>query len=216
MQTLIHSGLRLVSDVRPDDLLILTNGEEILNRDVVVFLKLFQGYPLPVKCQYRNYLYGFYWHNSQVSSNITDPQICAVSFQFLANAFEYQISRLQAGNVLEEDLNFFTTNEQPVAEWTIAEAGWRCHLCLSVQNIFYKFMDYPHNLRPKWFTESSSSMLPFIQRLMKFGQDEALDPVGNAEFPQKENLPLYLWNSKESYVHLLKNPYETVSIHNLV
>ncbi|XP_045597385.1 beta-1,4-mannosyl-glycoprotein 4-beta-N-acetylglucosaminyltransferase [Procambarus clarkii] len=216
MQNLVHSGLRLVSDVRPDDLLILTSGEEILNRDIVGFLKLFQGYPLPVMCQYRNYLYGFYWQWIVGDSNITRPQTCAVSFQFLANAFEYQVPRLRTGKILEEDLNFFTTNEQPVAEWTISKAGWRCHLCLSVQNIFNKFMDYPQNLRPKWFTESSSNMLPFIQRLIKFGQDENLDPVGQAELPRKENLPSYLWSNKENFVQLVKNPYETLSIHNVV
>ncbi|XP_042242722.1 beta-1,4-mannosyl-glycoprotein 4-beta-N-acetylglucosaminyltransferase-like [Homarus americanus] len=216
MQNLVQSGLRLVSDVRPDDLLILTNGEEILSRDVVVFLKFFHGYPLPIKCNYKNYLYGFYWPMSKGKTNTTAPQMCAVSFQFLANAFEYQVSRLQDGNVLEEDLNFFTTNEQPVVEWTISEAGWRCHLCLSVQNIFNKFLTYPHSSQPKWFTESSPSMVPFIQRLIKFGQDENLDPVGNGELPQRENLPSYLWNHKENFVHLMKNPYETVSIHNFV
>lgn len=215
-QKLFNTGLRLVSDIRPDDLLILTTGEEILNRDVVTFLKLFQGYPLPVKCQFKHYLYGFYWQVLEGSTNSTTSQVCAVSFQFLANAFEYQVSRLQAGSILEEDLNFFTANEQEVAEWTIPQAGWKCHLCLSVQNIFQKFLHYPQRLRPKWFSEYSSSMLPFIQRLVKFGQDENLKPVGNGELPQEENLPPYLLNHKESFLYLMKNPYETVSIHNLV
>lgn len=216
IQKLFNTGLRLVSDVRPDDLLILTTGEEILNRDVVTFLKLFKGYPLPVKCQFKHYLYGFYWHVLERSSNNATSQVCAVSFQFLANAFEYQVSRLQAGSILEDDLNFFTANEQSVAEWTISEAGWKCHLCLSVQNIFEKFLNYPQSLRPKWFSEYSSSMLPFIQRLIRFGQDENLNPVGNSELPQQENLPAYLSNHKESFMYLMKNPYETVSIHNLV
>ncbi|XP_042883191.1 beta-1,4-mannosyl-glycoprotein 4-beta-N-acetylglucosaminyltransferase-like [Penaeus japonicus] len=215
MQNLVHTGLRLVSDIRPDDLFILTNGEEILSRDVLTFLKLFQGYPLPVKCQYREHVYGFYWRALK-SINTTQPQVCASSFQFLANAFEYQVSRLQEGSVLEEDLNFFTTHEQPVSEWTVPDAGWKCHLCLSVQNIFRKFLNLPKSYRPKWFTESSSAMLPFIQRLVKFGQDEHLAPIGKANSPSQDNLPSYLWNNKENFNHLLKNPYETISIHNLV
>lgn len=217
IQNLVHTGLRLVTDIRPDDLIIMTTGEEILSRAVVLFLKIFRGYPLPVKCRFDHYLYGFYWQlkDNGNSTFPTAPQVCAVSFQFLANAFEYKVSRLQAGSILEEDLNFFTQNEQPVVEWTIPESGWRCHLCLSVQAVYHKFCEYPENLQPKWLTNSSSSMLPFIQRLVKFGQDENLDPVGKVRLSKKEDVPQHIWNHRERFVHLLENPYETVSIHNL-
>ncbi|XP_064109433.1 beta-1,4-mannosyl-glycoprotein 4-beta-N-acetylglucosaminyltransferase-like [Macrobrachium nipponense] len=217
VQNLVQTGLRLVSDIRPDDLFILTNGEEILRRDVVTFLKLFQGYPLPVKCQFKHYMYGFYWSLPE-NSNLTKPEVCASSFQFLANAFEYQVSRLQEGSVLEEDLNFFTSHEQPVVNWTIPEAGWRCHLCLSVENIFQKLSSRSES-PPKWLLPSSSysSISPFIQRLIKFGQDENLEPVGvPVHNIAEEELPPYLNRNKEKFAHFFKNPYETASIHNLV
>ena len=216
IQNLVQTGLRLVSDIRPDDLFILTNGEEILRRNVVTFLKLFQGYPLPVKCQFKHFLYGFFW-SLQENSNITRPKVCASSFQFLANAFEYQVSRLQEGSVLEEDLNFFTSHEQPVVNWTIPDAGWRCHLCLKIENIFQK-LSSPSQIHPKWLLPNSSysSMSPFIQRLIKFGQDENLEPVGIAMGNLiEEEMPLYVSRNKERYSYLLKNPYEMASTHDL-
>ncbi|XP_063863291.1 beta-1,4-mannosyl-glycoprotein 4-beta-N-acetylglucosaminyltransferase-like isoform X2 [Scylla paramamosain] len=216
IQGIVHDGLRLLSDIRPDDLLILTSGEEIIARDVLVFLKLFQGYPLPIRCQFKHYIYGFFWRveNNRNGTNI--PQICILSVKFFANAFQYQMSELQDGNISKESRDFLNTKDQPVQEWTIPEVGWKCHLCISAQNMFEKFINLPQGLRPKWFLDSPSSMLPFIQRLVKFGQDENLNPVGSANLPRKDTLPPFMWQNHDRFSYLMVNPYETMSIHNII
>ncbi|KAK4305380.1 hypothetical protein Pmani_022724 [Petrolisthes manimaculis] len=234
LQTLVYFALRLVSDLRPDDLLLLTTGEEILRRDVTVFLKLFHGYPMPVRCRYKQHLYGFFWQVEEgMEKNMTDgkenldkeqmnnatinqPNICAVSIHFFSNAFEYQVSKLHNGKVPKESLAFLSTADEPYLDWTIEKAGWRCHICLSVQRIFHKFLNTPLDQQPKWFSESPSSMLPFIQRLIKFGQNENLEKVGTARLPSQETVPPYIWQNKKNFAHLTKNPYETISIQNLV
>lgn len=245
LQTLVYFALRLVSDLRPDDLLLLTTGEEILRRDVTVFLKLFHGYPMPVRCHYKQHLYGFFWQveegmeknlmsnsngnvDKQQMTNITlnekeqmsnstvnEPDICAVSIHFFSNAFEYEVSQLQKGKIPEESLAFLSTADEPYLDWTIEEAGWRCHVCLPAESIFHKFLNTPLALQPKWFSESPSSMLPFIHRLIKFGQNENLEKIGIARIPSQESVPPYIWKN-EQFAHLIKNPYETISIQNLV
>lgn len=236
LQTLVYFALRLVSDLRPDDLILLTTGEEILRRDVTVFLKLFHGYPMPIRCRFKQHLYGFFWqvveekekdpmpkksykYDDMPQMNNTtskESDICAVSIHFFSNAYEYQISRLRTGKISEESLAFLSTAAEPYLDWTIEEAGWRCHICLSIQNIFNKFLNTPLALQPKWFSESPSSMLPFIQRLIKFGQNENLEKVGTARLPGPDSLPQHIWLNKDHFAHLTKNPYETISIHNLV
>lgn len=216
IQGIVHDGLRLLSDIRPDDLLILTSGEEIITRDVLVFLKLFQGYPLPVRCQFKHYIYGFFWRVENNVNNTNIPQICILSVKFFANAFQYQTSELQDGNITKESRDFLNTKDQPVQEWTIPEMGWKCHLCLSVQNIFDKFTNLPQGLRPKWFSDSPSSMLPFLQRIVKFGQDENLNQVGSANLPSKDSLPPFMWQNHDRFTYLMVNPHETMSIHNSV
>lgn len=54
-------GLRLLSDLRTDDILLFATAEHVFNRDFVVFLKLFHNYPQPVLCDTKKYLYGFHW-----------------------------------------------------------------------------------------------------------------------------------------------------------
>lgn len=217
LQAIIHDGLRLLSDIRPDDLLILTSGEEIIKRDALVFLKLFQGYPLPIRCQFEQYLYGFFWKvESSANSTADVPQICILSVKFFANAFQYQMSELVKGKISKETKNFLTTKEQPVQDWLLPEAGWRCHLCLSVQSLFEKFTALPRSVRPKWFSESASDMLPFMERLVKAGQDENLNRVGSVNVPNKECLPPFVWQNHDRFTRLMVNPYETLSIHNIV
>ena len=216
IQWIVHDGLRLLSDIRPDDLLILTSGEEIINRDILVFLKLFQGYPLPVRCQFNHYIYGFFWRVENNRNSTDIPQICILSVNFFANAFQYQMSELEDGNISKESRDFLNTKDQPVQEWTIPEVGWKCHLCLSVFNIFDKFTNLPQGLRPKWFSDSPSSMMPFIHRLVKFGQDENLYQVGSANLPTKDSSPPFMWQNHDRFTYLMMNPYETMSIHNIV
>ncbi|XP_050687782.1 beta-1,4-mannosyl-glycoprotein 4-beta-N-acetylglucosaminyltransferase-like [Eriocheir sinensis] len=215
IQGLVHDGLRLLSDMRPDDLLVLTSGEEIINRDVLVFLKLFQGYPLPIRCQFNQFLYGFFW-KMEGRNGKSLPEICILSVKFFANAFQYQMAALADGRISKETRNFLTSIDQPLQDWTLPEVGWRCHLCLSIPTLFEKFANLPPSLRPKWFSESPADMLPFIQRLVKVGQDENLNRVGRANVPQEDFLPPFVWQNHDRFAHLMANPYETMSIHDVV
>ncbi|CAL4176478.1 unnamed protein product, partial [Meganyctiphanes norvegica] len=209
--TLVRLGSRLISDIRPDDIFLVTDSEEILERNSVLFLKLFQGYPLPIKCQYKQYLYGFYWKTKGEK-----PKVCAVTFHVFANGYEYEMSRLREGAILDEDKHFFKSQGLLLMEWTIPNAGWKCHLCLDVQVIFNKLHDLPELLTPKWLTSSSSNMLPFIQRLIKFGQDEYLQPVGKGSTLSSDKLPGYILSNRDKFHNLLTNPYEIMSVHNIV
>lgn len=208
-----HDGLRLLSDIRPDDLLILTNGEEIIYRDVLVFLKLFQGYPLPIRCEFKQHLYGFYWKVDKGNST-TVPPVCILSVKFFANAFHYRVSELSEGGISKETRKFLNSKDQPLLDWTL-DTGWRCHLCLSVHSILKKFTNLPQGVRPKWVSESPASMLPFLQRLIKFGQDENLNSVGRANDLKSGSFPPYMQQNYERFRHLLVNPYETMSIHSV-
>lgn len=214
IQTLVHDGLRLLSDIRPDDLLVLTTGEEIVNRDVLVFLKLFQGYPLPIRCQFSQFLFGYFWRVER--SSRSTPEICILSIKFFANAFEYQTAALADGRIASDTQAFLTTKDQPLQDWALPEVGWRCHLCLEVPTLFEKFAGLPQSSRPRWFSDSPGEMLPFLQRLIKAGQDEDLNQVGSVNVPKEEFLPPFVWENRDRFAHLMANPYETMSLRNVV
>lgn len=211
VNTLVRLGSRLISDIRPDDIFLVTNGEEILERSPVLFLKLFQGYPLPIKCQFKQYLYGFYWKLDE-----QQPEVCAVTFHLLANGYEYEVSRLKEGHMLDEWKIFFNTQDLLLMEWTISNAGWKCHLCLDVNIIFDKLNELPELSRPQWLTSTSSNMFPFIQRLIKFGQNEYLQPLGKSNSLSGDKLPEYIVSNSNKFQKLLKNHYEIMSVHKIV
>ncbi|XP_018013957.1 uncharacterized protein LOC108670982 [Hyalella azteca] len=54
----VVEGLKLISDLRVDDLFIFLTPEHILSRDFVLFLKLFHNYPQPVRCGFNQHVYG--------------------------------------------------------------------------------------------------------------------------------------------------------------
>eukprot|EP01116_Phalansterium_solitarium_P021525 TRINITY_DN6723_c0_g1_i1.p1 TRINITY_DN6723_c0_g1~~TRINITY_DN6723_c0_g1_i1.p1 ORF type:complete len:576 (+),score=169.16 TRINITY_DN6723_c0_g1_i1:102-1829(+) len=69
--------LRKVVDVSPDDLFIVSDLDELIDRDVVLFLKLYQGYEETLGVSYRWTYYGFFWVNPH-RTNL--PAICTVRY----------------------------------------------------------------------------------------------------------------------------------------
>ena len=54
-------GLHRIHGVRSDDLFLLLDADEIPNREALMFLKLYNGYPEPVRLAMRWSVFGFFW-----------------------------------------------------------------------------------------------------------------------------------------------------------
>lgn len=80
-------GLRLLSDIRPDDILIFSNPEQLFSRDFLMFLKIFHNYPQPVICQLDKYLHGLYW--KVINPTSSDNEIIVR----VANNFDSSLKR---------------------------------------------------------------------------------------------------------------------------
>lgn len=55
------SGLKRISGLRPDDLFVLLDADEIPTKEVLMFFKLYDGYPEPVRLGLRWSVFGFFW-----------------------------------------------------------------------------------------------------------------------------------------------------------
>ena len=58
-------GLERIGGRRADDLFLLLDADEIPSRAVLLFLKLYDGYPQPVALALRWNVYGFFWQRSK-------------------------------------------------------------------------------------------------------------------------------------------------------
>lgn len=56
----IH-GLNRISGLRSDDLFVLLDADEIPTREALMFLKLYDGYPEPIRLAMRWSVFGFFW-----------------------------------------------------------------------------------------------------------------------------------------------------------
>lgn len=54
-------GLNRIRGVRSDDLFVLLDADEIPTREVLMFLKLYDGYPEPIRLAMRWSVFGFFW-----------------------------------------------------------------------------------------------------------------------------------------------------------
>ena len=62
-------GLKRIHNVKPDDLFVLLDADEIPTREVLMFLKLYDGYPEPVRLAMRWSVFGFYWKRKEEKSD---------------------------------------------------------------------------------------------------------------------------------------------------
>ena len=89
-------GLRRIHNIKPDDLFVLLDADEIPTREVLMFLKLYNGYPEPIRLGMRWSVYGFYWKRKQAISG-SDSMFNWV-FQALSGINENAINGDQWGN----------------------------------------------------------------------------------------------------------------------
>ena len=51
----------LKDDLKPDDLFMYTDGDELPRPEILQFLKLYDGYPQPIAFKYKWSIFGFFW-----------------------------------------------------------------------------------------------------------------------------------------------------------
>ena len=61
-------GMKLVDGVRDDDVFLLLDADELPTPESLMFLKMFDGWPEPVKFGFRWNVFGFFWLESEEPS----------------------------------------------------------------------------------------------------------------------------------------------------
>lgn len=63
------NGLERIRGARGDDLFVLLDADEMPSRQVLMFLKLYDGYPEPVRLAMRWSVFGFFWKRIKDKDN---------------------------------------------------------------------------------------------------------------------------------------------------
>ncbi|KAK4293848.1 hypothetical protein Pmani_033488 [Petrolisthes manimaculis] len=149
-------GLPLLKGLRDDDLFVLSDADELPTKEVVTFLKVYDGYPEPVSFALRWNVFGFFWQKppdeswwtwlkgprealSEVSSAATISMLRDVLYN---NAFYIRKSGLWQYYRLAKNLRHYRDRGHYVKEWVVGTsghyAGWHCSWCFSPENMIRK------------------------------------------------------------------------------
>lgn len=136
-------GWNRLSDFRPDDIFVFSHLSSIISKDILLFLKLYDGYPEPFYFFLRPLLFKFSKILKSASKNHTlvpfKPSGC--TFQFLSTMCGYSVTKFLGMKCLgNKSLQlFFEKTHWPLKEWELGSeifpSGWQCNFCCSSECI---------------------------------------------------------------------------------
>ena len=145
-----RKALPRIKGLRDDDLFILNDADEIPAREVLMFLKLYDGYTEPISLTYQWTIYGFFWKQKESSFgwdilNLFTEDVTVVgavsSIRFLRQllednpfnirAFQMFSSTDKGKAALKKYMQKYPKTVYPITIGRVNHyAGWHCSWCL--------------------------------------------------------------------------------------
>ena len=129
-----REGFPRIGGMRDDDLFLLTDSDEIPNPDVIEFLKLHDGYPVPIGLNYKWNIFGFFWqHPSKVATIYSIATIGLVRKAYFNNVYFIRNPEMVHNRYTIQNLRSYNDEENPVSLWVWGSAknyaGFHCSWC---------------------------------------------------------------------------------------
>ncbi|XP_077539729.1 beta-1,4-mannosyl-glycoprotein 4-beta-N-acetylglucosaminyltransferase-like [Haemaphysalis longicornis] len=124
-----REGQHRLPSLRDDDLFWLSDADEIISRDILLFLKYHDGYGEPVAVGLRWFLYGFFWENRKP---VEVGGVCTVAFMRNVYGNDSLLLRGMRGFRHVRLTNTGTFQEKRTLRGTAPRyAGWHCSWCFN-------------------------------------------------------------------------------------
>lgn len=191
---LTRYGLPLIHGLRDDDLFLLLDSDELPSREVLLFLKLYDGYTEPIRFGFRWTVFGFYWLKAE------DPSLMS-KVPLLGNLLSTKSERLLQlyvmctmgmlkkvysnngmllrrnvwkNELLEKKVHNYTKLEgHVIKEWEIGAighyAGYHCSWCYNPEGIRTKLLSAQKHDKPRWGDYPEKTNLTYISKLIQTG-----------------------------------------------
>lgn len=117
--------------MRDDDLLVLLDADEIPSREILLFLKLYDGYPQPVALNLRWSIYGYFWKQFQNGAEQLTNVVAAASIQMVRELYEGKIMAMRYHHIYEDPIRSHLEDYHgQFQRWNIGKVGYYCgHHC---------------------------------------------------------------------------------------
>ncbi|CAH1786370.1 unnamed protein product [Owenia fusiformis] len=206
-------GLPRLNQTRPDDLYLFSDADELVSKEIVIFLKLYEGYPEPMSFSLRWSTYTFYWKNkdntvvtSACSLNMLKRLLDAKSNNIRGAAKELSSSK-NLNNVMRYR-KLYGDVDIWVLGSTMHPAGWHCSWCSSPEDILVKLTSAINADFPRWGDYPEKRNLTYISNLIKtgtwFNGERLPTPTTLATEKNRSFAPAFFLDHFDTYKNLLR------------
>uniref|UniRef100_A0A3B3CBK9 Beta-1,4-mannosyl-glycoprotein 4-beta-N-acetylglucosaminyltransferase b n=1 Tax=Oryzias melastigma TaxID=30732 RepID=A0A3B3CBK9_ORYME len=207
---LTRNGMSRVVGLRPDDVFVINDADEIPAHEGLLFLKLFDGWTEPFAIHMRKSLYGFFWKQFGSLEVISG---CTVGM--LRNVYDGDGIKLRRREyyTMPGFRKYENDTGHILVQWSVGSpfhyAGWHCSWCFTPEGIYFKLVSAQNGDFPRWGDYEDKRDLDYIRNLIKTGGwfDGSMQEYPPADSKEHMYAPKYMIENHERYSYLLENPY---------
>lgn len=204
--------LKQLSNVRPDDIFIYTDADELPCREAIVFLKLHSGYGQPFGFSMRWSVFGFFWKQAEPTRIMAGSSVDFLLKVLMGNVYDLRTADYTVKYTAQ--LHKFIKSGGKTSEWYIGDGpdnvGWHCSWCLPPEGVAIKLKSAINADFPRWGDYPEKVKLPYISHLIKSGTwfDDTTRFGELVSREQEVNFaPKYIMQHFWKYKHLLDIKY---------
>lgn len=188
----IDKALRLIRNLRDDDVILSSERNEVPNKFAINFLKFYDKWPEPIRFRLRWSVFGFFWVHP--SKTIITGGACSVSY--LRGNFNNKISSLHFNKgIILGDLNHY--------------GGWYCEYCNDVAQIIEYLSSKPHAINLDKIQKIDNA---FLEDVIENGLyiDGKTELLRTHRYRDNYFAPFFVSENSWNYDFLLTNFYSKI------
>ncbi|TRY54921.1 hypothetical protein DNTS_020695 [Danionella cerebrum] len=207
---LSKNGMSRLKGLKPDDVFVIDDADEIPARDGILFLKHYDGWTEPVGIHMRKSLYGFYWRQFGTLNVLS---ACTAAMLFKVYKGDGILLRRRSYYTMSGFREYENSTRRNLIPWSIGNpvhyAGWHCSWCFKPEGIYYKLISAQNGDFPRWGDYAEKRKISYIKDLIRTGGwfDGSVPDYPPTDLHEHMYAPKYILENFEKYRYLLENPY---------
>ena len=214
-----RQGLARIQDIRSDDIFLLLDADEIPSPQVLLFLKLYDGYPEPVALTFRWSVYGFFWRKAKAGTMEEEDTtiVAAATMDMISKVYDTKVmslrwDRLMESPFVERLVEYRRPGSIATRKWNIGNvgqalfAGFHCSWCYDPEGIRLKLVSAQKNDKPRWGDYPEKLDPQYIGSLVDKGWFDGSKPLNLVDQQNQPYAPEYVIRNADRFERILRHP----------
>ncbi|KAK2817406.1 hypothetical protein Q5P01_025597 [Channa striata] len=207
---LTRNGMSRIVGVRPDDVFVINDADEIPAHEGLLFLKLFNGWTEPFAIHMRKSLYGFFWKQFGSLEVVAGCTVGMLNHVYDGDGIKL---RRREYYTMSGFRKYENDTRHILVQWSVGSpfhfAGWHCSWCFTPEGILFKLVSAQNGDFPRWGDYDDKKDLDYIRKLIQTGGwfDGSVQEYPVVDPKEHMYAPKHMLENYKRYSYLLENPY---------